>query len=63
MIRFTISISDELNSWLEEQARLNHRSKIKQVEHLLQEAMSSESTSILTPLARAVLYPKGAKVE
>lgn len=35
MIRFTVIISEELNKWLEEQARLNLRSKAKQVEHLL----------------------------
>lgn len=39
MQRFTVQISDQLNTWLEEQARLNHRSKNKQIEHLLNEAM------------------------
>lgn len=35
MTRFTLQISDQLNTWLTEQARLNHRSKNKQIEHLL----------------------------
>jgi hypothetical protein len=41
--RFTVQISDDLNTWLEEQARLNHRSKNKQIEHLLNEAMQKPS--------------------
>lgn len=35
MSRFSVQISDELNDWLEEQARLNHRPKNKQLEHIL----------------------------
>lgn len=35
MTRFTLQISDQLNQWLTEQARLNHRSKNGQIEHLL----------------------------
>lgn len=30
-----IRIDDELMEWIEEQARLNHRSKNKQIEHIL----------------------------
>lgn len=35
MTRFTLQISDQLNQWLTEQAALNHRSKNRQIEHLL----------------------------
>ncbi len=35
MARFTADIADELNDWLIEQAQLNHRSKNKQLEHIL----------------------------
>lgn len=40
--RFTVQISDQLNTWLEEQARLNHRSKNKQIEYLLDTAMQNQ---------------------
>lgn len=36
MTRFTLQITDQLNTWLTEQAALNHRSKNKQIEHLLE---------------------------
>lgn len=42
--RFTVQISDQLNAWLEEQARLNHRSKNKQIEHLLELAKKEAQT-------------------
>ena len=35
MTTFTIRLPDELNAWLEEQARLNRRSKNKQIGHIL----------------------------
>ena len=35
MTTFTLRLSDELNTWLEQQARLNQRSKNKQIEHIL----------------------------
>ena len=38
MARFTLIISDELNNWLIEQARRNHRSKNKQIEYILETA-------------------------
>lgn len=37
MIRFTLAISQELNDWLEKQAKIQKRSKNKHVEFLLQE--------------------------
>lgn len=42
MQRFTVQISDQLNTWLEEQARLNHRSKNKQIEYFLDTAMQNQ---------------------
>ena len=38
MTTFTLRLSDELNTWLEQQARLNRRSKNKQIEHILEMA-------------------------
>lgn len=38
MTRFTLQISDQLNQWLTEQARLTDRSKNKLIEHLLKQA-------------------------
>ena len=35
MTTFTLRLPDELNTWLEQQARLNQRSKQKQIEHIL----------------------------
>lgn len=40
--RFTLQIPAELNNWLEEQARLNHRSKNKQIEHILKMSMDMD---------------------
>lgn len=40
--RFTLQISEELNTWLTEQARLNHRTKNKQIEFLLDTAMQNQ---------------------
>lgn len=42
MVRFTIAVSNELNTWLEEQARLRLRSKNKQIEYLLDTAMQNQ---------------------
>lgn len=36
MTRFTLQITDQLNTWLTQQAALNHRSKNRQIEHLLE---------------------------
>lgn len=36
MARFTLDIADELNTWLTEQAALNHRSKNGQIVHILE---------------------------
>ncbi len=38
MTTFTIRLPDELNSWLDQQAQLNQRSKNKQIEHILEMA-------------------------
>ena len=38
MVRFDLRISEELNNWLIEQARRNHRSKNKQIEYILEQA-------------------------
>jgi hypothetical protein len=35
MVRFTVAISEELNNWLTEHARLNSRSKNKHLEYLI----------------------------
>ena len=44
MVRFDLRISEELNNWLIEQARRNHRSKNKQIEFILE-------------MARKAIYP------
>lgn len=40
MAKFSLIIADDLDAWLTEQAALNHRSKNKQIEHLLTVARS-----------------------
>lgn len=35
MARFSLQLTDDLDAWLTEQANLNHRSRNKQIEHLL----------------------------
>ena len=41
-VKFTVELSKELNDWLAEQARLNLRSKSKQVEYLLKALMEKQ---------------------
>jgi hypothetical protein len=63
MKSITIRLDDSLFDWLAEQARLNHRSKNKQIEHLLElarrmpinnkiEARYTTVESVLTPTER-----------
>lgn len=58
MIRFTVQISDQLNIWLEEQAQLNHRSKNKQVEYILDRAMRGHPIWPTITVNKAVIVDK-----
>jgi hypothetical protein len=44
LTRFTLLICDELNIWLIEQAKLNHRSKNKHIEYLLERIKKDSHT-------------------
>ena len=44
-VKFTVELPRELNDWLAEQARLNLRSKSKQVEYLLKAIMEKQKAS------------------
>ena len=44
-VKFTVELPIELNNWLAEQARLNLRSKSKQVEYLLKAIMEKQKAS------------------
>jgi hypothetical protein len=44
MVRFTLIIDDDLNTWLKEQSRQSHRSKNKHIEYLLERAKKDSHT-------------------
>ena len=44
-VKFTVELPRELNDWLAEQAKLNLRSKSKQIEYLLKAIMEKQKAS------------------
>lgn len=63
MTRFTLQISDQLNQWLTEQARLNHRSKNRQIEHLLDMARRMPINNKVNVTISGQVPPLSADIE